>query len=318
LPKASDISEVNNESERKMKLPFAASSNPAGEPESPKLAQAGPAFVSPSGENIAHFIYESYFGRKSLAQRDLKHAALLGCSQVADYLTLRDGGSNVVFTPVMFNNLLAAVVKKFSNDVIPQFIDSPMFQVLVCCLIEANYFTKSEKTRQQRALDEEVVAKRSNVLVNSVWQTCYVTKMHKVEDHDASSSSDESDDEEAKKEEQSPRKEGELSFKKGEKSPKLGLKSPKKEEEKSSKMEVKSPKKGDKSPRKEEEKSPKMEVKSPKKEEESPKKEKESPKKEKESPKKEEEPKEEEESPEKEGQSPKLKNKEGDAEEKKQ
>jgi len=190
--KNSDSSSVadGNETERKVKMPFAA-----GDADGfPKLVPAAPAFASPGGDSIAHFIYESYFGRKSLAQHDRKHAALLGCSQVADYLTLLNGGSNVVFSPNMFNNLLTAVVKKFSNEVIPRFIDSPIFQVMVCCLIQTNYFTKpSEKgNREQRDLDRKVIAKTSNALIDSVWQACHIVKKPKVED-DAASSSDESD-----------------------------------------------------------------------------------------------------------------------------
>jgi len=167
-----------------------------------KPAQAAQAFMSTSGESIAHFIYESYFGAKSLAQRDRRHAALLGCSHVAEYLQLRDGGANVVYSPVMYNNLLAAVIKKFSNDVIPQFQESPMFQIMVYCLILTNYFTKAaNKGKRQRSADDEIIAKKSNVLINGVWQACHVVKQQSAADDDSSSSSDsdDDDDEEEKK-----------------------------------------------------------------------------------------------------------------------
>jgi len=183
---------VGNDDERKMDV-LPPIDLAGGSDETPRLAQAGPAFSSPSGDSIAHFIYESYFGRKSLAQRYREQSALLGCSKIADYLTLRNGGSSVVFSPHMFNNLLAAVIKKFSNEVIPQFIDSPMFQVMVYCLIQTDYFTESsEKGKEQRrALDEEIIASNSSVLIDSVWPACYVIKKQKVEDD--ASSSDESD-----------------------------------------------------------------------------------------------------------------------------
>jgi len=163
----------------------------------PKLAD-GPAFTSNNGDAIAHFIYDSYFGHKSLAQRDLKHSALLGCSQVPDYIALRDNSDNLTFSPIMYNNLLEAVVKKFQSDVIPQFMESPTFQVMVYCLMLTNYFNKGGKNRRQRAIDDEVIEKKSSAIIEGVWSACYVPK--KDEDDDETSSSSSSSDEEDDKE----------------------------------------------------------------------------------------------------------------------
>jgi hypothetical protein len=221
--KSKETSDVKKDSaadeSAKKKVPFPATRSPEeskkqasssesslpSEPDLPKLAQTGPTFVSASGESIAHFIHESYFGRKSLAQRDPKHSALLGCSQVPDYLALRDGGSNVMFSPIMFNNLLTTVVKKFGTDVIPQFMESTAFQLLVYCLNLTNYFTKSAtKGKRQRALDDEVIAKPSNALVNGVWPACHVVK--KQNDDEDDSSSDESDDGDDENADEAPKK----------------------------------------------------------------------------------------------------------------
>ena len=111
-------------------------------------------------DGIAHFIYDSYFGSKSLAQRVLKHSVPLGCSRIPEYLTR------------------SCVVSSLS----------------VYCLILTNHFNKSAR-RHQRVIDGEIIAKRSYVLVNGFWQACYVTKMQTADDDESSSSSDNSDDE---------------------------------------------------------------------------------------------------------------------------
>jgi len=181
---------------------------------SPKTGVQNTQFLTKNGETIAHFIHDRYFGRKSLAQSDLKHAALLGCSQVPDYLTLRDK-SNLVFSPVMYNNLVAAVSKKIANDVIPQFLNSTAFQVMVFSLLLSGYFEKAEKTNanrnkyvllmqepEQEAVKEEVSGVGLETpLIHSVWSVCKGAKdddeVHKDDDDDSSSDGDDDDDDDS-------------------------------------------------------------------------------------------------------------------------
>jgi len=213
---SSKLAPESEEAGKRIKVPVAGkqsasvSSLPSEAAEAPVQSKQVAAFASSSGDAIAHFIHDRYFGHKSLAKRDMKHSALLGCSRVPDYLALRDGGASVVFSPTMFNNLLTTVVKKFSSDVIPKFLESPSFQVLVYCLSETNYFGKSGKGKHQRAIDDEIIAKKSNALVNGVWQACYVAK--KPGDDD-SSSDDDTDDEPEEKPEKEEKKDEEESVK---------------------------------------------------------------------------------------------------------
>jgi len=165
-------------------------------------------FLTKNGETIARFIHELYFGRKSLAQADLKHAALLGCSQVPDYVTLRDK-SSVNYSPVMYNSLTSAITKKFAEDVIPQFLNSTTFQLMVYALMLSGYFEKAEKTNannarkillliqqpEQEAVQENVNGVGyNNPLLRSVWTACKSTKKKVKSDDDDSSSSSSSDD----------------------------------------------------------------------------------------------------------------------------
>jgi len=172
-------------------------------------------FVSPNGEAIAKFIHERYFGRKSLARSDLNHAALLGCSQIPDYLAYRDKTS-ITFSPVMYNNLLTAVTKKFSSDVIPQFMNSSTFQIMVHCLALSGYYDKAEKANKAKTdyllLMQEPEQKKAketaggvgfeSPLIHSVWTVCRKAKKDaKADDDDddddddsSSSSSDDDDD----------------------------------------------------------------------------------------------------------------------------
>jgi len=144
------------------KLPIAAmkatGSTPSGSgspgsmsPSSP--ARNAPQFLTKIGDGIAHFIHESYFGRKSLAQHDMRHAALLGCSQIPDYLTLRDK-EKVVYSPTMYDNLVTAVTKKFTSEVLPQFLNSLSFQVLVRSLMITGFFKKTGKDKNAASAAE--------------------------------------------------------------------------------------------------------------------------------------------------------------------
>jgi len=187
-----------------------SSGSPLGSPK-PGAAQRT-QFLTKNGETIAHFIHERYFGRKSLAQTDLKHAALLGCSQVPDYLTLRDK-SHIHYSPVMFNSLVAAVTKKFSADVIPQFLNSTTFQMMVYALTLSGYFEKGDKSgfnnarkilllMQQQSEEETVKETVAGVgfnspLIRGVWAACRNNRkkeeQSKPADDDSSSSSDSDD-----------------------------------------------------------------------------------------------------------------------------
>jgi len=175
-----------------------------------------PQFASKNGETIAQFIRERYFGRKSLAQADLKHAALLGCSQIPDYLALRDKNS-ISYTPFMYNNLVTAVTKKFSTDVIPQFLNSTSFQMMTYALVLSGFFEKIEKADKTHKLllvvqPEEEQKKETesvngigfkNPLIHCLWSACKVTKKEEKADEsdDESSSSSSSDSDDDDKEE---------------------------------------------------------------------------------------------------------------------
>jgi len=158
-------------------------SSPLGSPK-PQRNQ----FLSKNGEVIAKFIHERYFGRKSLAQSDTKHAALLGCSQIPDYLTYRDK-SSVTYSPTMYNNLVTAITKKFASDVIPQFMNSSTFQLMAYCLKLSGFFEKAQKTENNPKnlllvqQPEHGTAKENvsgvgldNPIVHSVWLVCKSNK----------------------------------------------------------------------------------------------------------------------------------------------
>jgi len=180
--------------------------SPRGGGAAAAAAQQRTQFLTKNGETIAHFIHERYFGRKSLAQADLKHAALLGCSQVPDYITLRDKGS-INYTPSMYNSLVAAVTKKFSSDVIPQFLNSTTFQMMTFALVLTGYFEKGDKTNANNARkilllmqqpEQEKVKEASagvgfnNPLIRGVWSAC--RNIRKNDELGADDSSSDNDD----------------------------------------------------------------------------------------------------------------------------
>jgi len=183
----------------------------SAQPSLPSSPKPRVQFLSKKGEAIAQFIHQRYFGRKSLAQSDLKHAALLGCSQIPDYLTLRDK-SSITFSPTMYNNLVTAITKKFSSDLIPQFLNSPTFQMMSFCLKLSGYFEKSEKNENhkysllvqepQQNLVKETVSGVGfeKPLIHGVWAACQGAKKkeanaHSEDDDDDDESSSSSDDE---------------------------------------------------------------------------------------------------------------------------
>ena len=182
-------------------------------PQSPLTTPADPPLVSPRarllsprgspvpaarfgtrlGEAIARFVHESYFGRGSLAQRDRRHAALVGCSQVADYLRLRDN-ANVVYRADMYNALVAAVTKKLTADVLPLFLRSVAFQVLVFVLALS---TSTDPAAPPAATvpgadpDAPAPALQRDTVLRTLWPLCHETAAKDLNEDD-----DEEEDEE--------------------------------------------------------------------------------------------------------------------------
>jgi len=183
------------------------SSSPA--PSSPGRNNV-PSFLTKIGNGIAHFIRENYFGKRSLAQRDTRHAALLGCSQVPDYLTLRDN-DNVTYSPIMYDNLVTAVTKKFTSEVLPQFLNSVPFQVMVRSLIVCGYFSKKDnKDNKPEQVSKEAGDNKdedgdirpdfdTDELLKGMWQIAKGGKKKSAkksdDDNSSDSSSSSSDDE---------------------------------------------------------------------------------------------------------------------------
>jgi len=170
------------------KMPIAKNPSP---PSSPIKAANVPQFSSKLSDGIAHFIQECYFGPKSLAQRDLRHAALLGCSQVPDYIQLRDK-KDVVYSPIMFDNLVTAVTKKFTMEVLPQFHNSVAFQVMVYALTLTGYFegqgessSKEDEESMPQFLEDEVL--------KGMWLACVSSGPDAKKDEEDSSSDSDSD-----------------------------------------------------------------------------------------------------------------------------
>jgi len=165
---------------------------------SPGKTTNAPMFSSMVSDAIAHFIHESYFGRKSLAQRDLRHAALLGCSQIPDYINLRDH-DNIIFSPVMFDNLVVAVTKKFTSEVIPQFLNSISFQVMVYALMITGFFDDQQHDQTNKSPEkdsEQMPSFKADDLIKGLWPACISTsnpKVKKDKDESSSSSSSSSD-----------------------------------------------------------------------------------------------------------------------------
>ena len=136
-------------------------------------------FCTRLGEAIARFVHESYFGPRSLAQRDRRHAALVGCSQVADYLRLRDN-ANTVYRPDMYNALVAAVTKKLTADVLPLFLRSVAFQVLVFVLaLSTSSDPAAAPVATVTAADPDAPAPapalESDTVLRSMWPLCRET-----------------------------------------------------------------------------------------------------------------------------------------------
>jgi len=218
-PKRVPSADGNKADEKKPKVPklpvSAMKSSPA--PTSPSLtSKNAPQFLTKIGEGIAHFIHESYFGKKSLAQHDMRHAALLGCSQIPDYLSLRDS-DKITYSPVMYDNLVAAVTKKFTSEVLPQFLNSVSFQVMVLSLKITKYFGKKdgkiEKKEEQPTNEAEATemgpAFKRDEILKEMWQAAKGEKKNddeSDESDDSSSSSSDDDDEEEEEKEKEPKK----------------------------------------------------------------------------------------------------------------
>jgi len=216
LPKAADEDKKADSKKPKIpKLPIAGIKNNGGSSPAPGQTSPGrsnvPKFLTKIGEGIAHFIHESYFGKRSLAHSDMRHAALLGCSQIPDYLTLRDS-NKVVYSPLMYDNLVAAVTKKFTSEVLPQFLNSVSFQVMVSSLLITGYFERKdgraaqdkkqekENEKEEQVVDNEVPEFKYDNLLKGMWQVSKPRRRQKVAENDeddesSSSSSSTSSDE---------------------------------------------------------------------------------------------------------------------------
>jgi len=158
-------------------------------------------FLTKSGPIIAHFIYDSYFGHKSLSHTDRKHCALLGCSKVHDYIKLRDKEA-IVYSPNMYNNLVYAVNKKFQSEIIPIFAESSSFQMMVYCLSMTSFFEdnavgsrKSVREEEEEHFDYDDPVQANKALIHGLWPVCYASKKKHDDDSDDSDSSSSSSDE---------------------------------------------------------------------------------------------------------------------------
>jgi len=175
---------------------------------SPRPSNAA-QFLTKIGEGIAHLVHESYFGRKSLAQRDMRHAALLGCSQVPDYLILRDK-DRIVYSPTMYDNLVSAVTKKFTADVLPQFLNSVCFQVMVYSLEITGFFEDRRQDEKKSLLaDEQMPLFKEDMLLKGLWQACISAEKNEKKDDESSSSDDSDSDESEEEEDEEPKKKDE-------------------------------------------------------------------------------------------------------------
>jgi len=192
------LSAENVKEPRVPRLPISAvkttdisASSPLMSPSSPK--GNAPPFLTKVGESIARFIHESYFGRKSLARHDMRHAALLGCSQIPDYINLRDGDS-IVYSPIMYDNLVTAVTKKFTSELLPQFLNSVSFQVMVSSLMITDFFDEllgraSKKENQDVENPDDPVFKR-DIILRKMWTISKGVKQEAEKKDDSDDSSD--------------------------------------------------------------------------------------------------------------------------------
>jgi len=223
---ASPIPGDKKEKPRVPKLPIAAMKNSPilgtrtpSSATSPAMSPKGiPQFLTKIGEGIAHFIHESYFGKKSLAQHDMRHAALLGCSQIPDYLSLRDS-DKVTYSPAMYDDLVTAVTKKFTSEVLPQFLNSVSFQVMVLSLMINGQLSKEKKEEQpttEAELAEISPEFKLDDILKEMWQAAKGEQKqedkNKSESDDSSSttstSSDDDDDDDKNSEEKKDERKG--------------------------------------------------------------------------------------------------------------
>ena len=154
-------------------------------------------FSSKISDAIAHFIYESYFGNRSLSRRDMRHAALLGCSQIPDYVTLRDQES-ITFSPDMFDNLVSAVTKKFNAEVLPQFHNSIAFQIMVYALKITGFFEDQQhrdQTMNEKKDAEQIPLLNDNEMLKGMWAACVDPNSKEIDDESSDDSDSDSSDE---------------------------------------------------------------------------------------------------------------------------
>jgi len=172
IPPTSTVPDQKTDGEREKKKPKnlkVSVAKPSGlGPLSPKASNVE-QFSSKISDAIAHFIHESYFGKRSLSHRDMRHAALLGCSQIPDYVALRDH-ENITFSPVMFDNLVAAVTKKINAEVLPQFLNSVSFQVMVYALKITGFF-ENQQTNDSKD-SERMPLLDGDELLKGMWAAC--------------------------------------------------------------------------------------------------------------------------------------------------
>jgi len=194
--------EEDNGKPKVPKLPLSSASGKNSGASSPGSGSMSPGrsnvpkFLTKIGEGIAHFIHETYFGKRSLAKQDMRHAALLGCSQIPDYSALRDK-EKIVYSPVMYDNLVTAVTKKFTNEVLPQFLNSVAFQIMVRSLMITHYFEKKVgKVEPHEQTDEEKEAPefKRDSLLKYMWVVTKGDGKDEKSDSDDSSSSGSDDD----------------------------------------------------------------------------------------------------------------------------
>jgi len=118
----------------------------------------------------------------------------LGCSRVPDYIQMRDN-QNIVFCPTMYDNLVAAVTKKFTAEVLPQFHNSLSFQIMVYALMITGFFNQQHGREAAKVTenDEHMPSFKDDPLVKGLWPACVKSsdkdKKEETKDEDESESS---------------------------------------------------------------------------------------------------------------------------------
>jgi len=119
------------------------------------------------------------------------------------------------FSPIMYDNLVTAVTKKFTTEILPQFLNSISFQIMVYALRVTGFFDNQEKKDEStkgesKNTNDETPLLAGDDLLRSMWQAC--VNIHRKdddekEDNSSSSSSDSDTDSDTDTEEEEDKNE---------------------------------------------------------------------------------------------------------------